>query len=159
MSAKDKNLSEHKQILDTHAGRYNIAIVVSEYHEEITGALKKACINTLLKFGVKEKNITVQTVPGAFELPLAAKWIFGKTNADAIICLGCVVKGDTDHDVYINQSVSNAIMQLNLETGVPFIFGVLTPNTIEQARERAGGKYGNKGEECAIAALHMLAIK
>ena len=133
--------------------------MVSSYYEEITGALQKGCLETLLKYGVKQKHIFVQSAPGTFELPLAAKWMWGKKKADAVICLGCVIKGDTDHDLYINQAVSNAIMQLGLQTGAPFIFGVLTPNNMQQAKDRAGGKHGNKGVEAAIAALSMLSAK
>ena len=136
-----------------------IAIVVSEYHEEITSALREGCISALKKNGVKEKNIFVESVPGAYELPLAAKWLYERKKADAVIVLGCVVKGETDHDIYINTSVSNALMNLSLQTNAPFVFGVITPNNIQQAKERAGGKHGNKGVECALATLKMLALR
>jgi 6,7-dimethyl-8-ribityllumazine synthase len=159
MAAKQKNLSQHKEQQFANAGKYKIAIVVSEYHEEITFALRDGCINTFKKYGVKEKNIVVQRAPGAFELPLAAKWVFNKKKPDAVICLGCVIKGDTDHDKYINSAVSQAIMDLSLKNSVPFIFGVLTPNNMQQAKDRAGGKRGNKGVEAAVAALKMLELK
>jgi 6,7-dimethyl-8-ribityllumazine synthase len=159
MSAKNKNLSQRKELSIPNASKYRIAIVVSEYNEGITGALRKGCIETLLKYGVKEKNIFVEPAPGAYELPLAAKWMYEKKKADAVIALGCVIKGDTDHDIYINTSVSQALMQLGLETKAPFIFGVITPNSLQQAKDRAGGKHGNKGVECAVAALKMLALK
>ena len=111
------------------------------------------------KYGVNEKNIFVSVIPGAFELPLAAKWLYEKKKADAVICLGCVIKGETDHDKYINQAVAQGVMNLCLKTGAPFIFGLLTPNTLQQAKDRAGGKHGNKGVECAVAALQMLQLK
>lgn len=159
MSSKDKNLSHHNEQKFPEAHKYKIAIAVSEYHEGITSALLKGCTDTLKKYGVKEKNIFVQTAPGAFELPLVAQWLYKEKKADAAICLGCVIKGETDHDVYINQSVSEAIVNLGLRTGAPFIFGLLTPNNLQQAKDRAGGKHGNKGVECAIAALKMLDVK
>lgn len=159
MSSKDKNLSEHTAFVATHAAKYKVAIAVSEYNEEITFALRDGAIETLKQYGVKEKNIIVEYVPGAYELPLAAQWLYEYTKADAVISLGCVVKGDTDHDIYINNAVSQAIMKLGLETDLPFVFGVITPNTQQQAKERAGGKHGNKGIECAVAALKMLELK
>jgi 6,7-dimethyl-8-ribityllumazine synthase len=161
MSAKRKNLSQHKA--DSLAGavtnKLRIAIVVSEYNEEITFALRDGAIETLKKYGVKEKNIFVELVPGAYELPLAAKWLYDKKKVDAVIALGCVIKGDTDHDIYINNAVSQALMNLSLQTKAPFVFGVITPNNFQQAKDRAGGKHGNKGVECAVAALKMLELK
>ncbi len=159
MASKHKNLSQHKAEVFANAGKYKIAIAVSEYHDDITFALRDGCLDTLKKHGVKEKNITVRLAPGAFELPLVAKWLHKHSKADAVIILGCVIKGETSHDVYINTSVAQATTDLSLQTGAPFIFGLLTPNTVEQAKARAGGKHGNKGVECAMAALKMLAIK
>jgi 6,7-dimethyl-8-ribityllumazine synthase len=159
MSSKQKSLSQPTEEKFPHAGHYKIGIVVSAYHEQITFALRDGCIDTLRKYGVAEKNIYVHLAPGAFELPLAAGWLYDKSKADAIICLGCVIKGDTDHDVYINNAVATGLMSLSLETNAPFIFGLLTPNTEQQAKDRAGGKHGNKGDECAMAALKMLALK
>ena len=159
MSAKNKNLSEHKIEAISGASKFKIAIVVSEYNEAITFALRDGAITTLKKYGVKEKNIFVELTPGAYELPLAAKWMYEKKKADAVICLGCVIKGDTDHDIYINNAVSQALMNLSLQTKAPFLFGVITPNNLQQAKDRAGGKHGNKGIECAVAALKMLALK
>ena len=159
MSSKQKNLSAHKKFGAPHAAKFKIAIAVSEYNEDITFALRDGAVNTLKEYGVKEKNISVQLVPGAFELPLAAKWLYHHKKADAVICLGCVIKGDTDHDIYINNAVSKAIMDLGLQTDCPFVFGVITPNNHQQAKDRAGGKHGNKGVECAVAALKMLEMK
>jgi 6,7-dimethyl-8-ribityllumazine synthase len=159
MASKHKSLSASGNEKFPEASKYKIGIVVSAYHEQITFALRDGCIATLKKHGVQEKHIYLQMTPGAFELPLAAGWLYDKSKADAIICLGCVIKGDTDHDVYINNAVSQALMNLSLETKAPFIFGLLTPNTEQQAKDRAGGKYGNKGDECAVAALKMLALK
>ena len=159
MSAKQKNLSSHKKFTSKHSAKFKVAIAVSEYNEDITFALRDGAVKTLLAHGVREKNIIVQLVPGAFELPLAASWLWEYKKADAVICLGCVIKGDTDHDIYINNAVSSAIMNLGLETGSPFVFGVITPNNHQQAKDRAGGKHGNKGVECAMATLKMLELK
>jgi 6,7-dimethyl-8-ribityllumazine synthase len=159
MSVKDKNLSQHSAVKAPNASKYRFAIVVSEYNEQITGALRKGCIDTLLEYGVKQKHLIVETVPGAYELPIACNWMYERKKVDAVIALGCVIKGDTDHDKYINYAVSQALMMLGIETGTPFVFGVITPNNLQQAKDRAGGKHGNKGVECAVAALKMLALK
>ena len=159
MSSKNKNLSTHTPVAIAGASKFKIAIVVSEYNEKITFALRDGAIETLKKYGVKEKNIFVELTPGAYELPLAAKWMYEKKKADAVICLGCVIKGDTDHDIYINNAVSKALIDLSVQTKAPFLFGVITPNNLQQAKDRAGGKHGNKGVECAVAALRMLALK
>ena len=159
MASKQKNLSDHKPVLSRHSAKFKIAIAVSEYNEDITFALRDGAVKTLLENGVKEKNIFVQPVPGAFELPLAASWLYDHKKADAVICLGCVIKGDTDHDIYINNAVSKAIMDLGIHTGSPFVFGVITPNNMQQAKDRAGGKHGNKGVECAVATLKMLELQ
>ena len=159
MSAKNKNLSEHHSLDVPNALKYKIAIAVSAYNEAITFALRDGAIATLKEYGVKEKNIFVELVPGAYELPLAARWLFEKKKADAVLALGCVIKGDTDHDIYINNAISQALMNLSIETKAPFLFGVITPNNLQQAKDRAGGKHGNKGVECAVAALKMLALK
>ena len=94
-------------------------------------------------------------MPGTFELPFAAKVLAETHHLTGVICLGCVIKGETDHDIYINTSVANALQQLNITFDIPFIFGVLTPNSEQQALDRAGGKHGNKGVEAAVTALKM----
>lgn len=130
--------------------------MVSVYHNNITDKLLEGCKQELLKQGVKAKNILIAESPGAYEMPLTAQWLKVHKKCDAIICLGCVIKGDTDHDVYINHAVADGLMQLNIQYKVPFVFGLLTTNTLQQAKDRAGGKAGNKGTECAQAALQML---
>lgn len=159
MASRNKNLSSYREFTTAHSVKYKVGIVVSEYNEEITFSMMAAVIDTLKQYGVKEKNIFTEFVPGAFELPLAAKWLQSAKKLHAVICLGCVIKGDTDHDIYINRAVSEAVMNLSLQTGIPFIFGLLTPNTLQQAKDRSGGKLGNKGVECAVAALKMLIMK
>jgi 6,7-dimethyl-8-ribityllumazine synthase len=159
MASSLKNLSDVGTVELKRAGEYKIGIVVSAYHNDITFALRDGAVATLKENGIAESNITVKHVPGAFELPLAAKWLKDEKNLDAVICLGCVIKGETDHDIYINTTVAKALMDLCLQDKVPYVFGVITPNTAQQAKERAGGKHGNKGVECASAALHMLSFK
>ncbi len=110
----------------------------------------------MLQHGVSQEDMEIVHVPGSFELPVAAKTLLKQRNCDAIICLGCVIKGDTEHDQFINQAISNSIAQLGIISGKPITFGVLTVNTAEQATERAGGKHGNKGIESAITAIKMV---
>lgn len=139
---------------------YKIAIVSTAWNRHIVEKLESGAIQTLLDHGVDQDDITLIMVPGAFELPFAARKVKEKNlGLDAIICLGCVIKGETPHDVYICNAVSSGIMQLNLGStfpDVPVIFGVLTTNTEEQALDRAGGKVGHKGSEAALTALHMI---
>jgi 6,7-dimethyl-8-ribityllumazine synthase len=134
-------------------------IVVSEWNTEITQKLLEGAYSTLIKYEAKEKNIVVKHVPGSFELPLGAQLMAESNKFDAIICLGCVIQGETRHFDFICSSVSQAIMNLGLEYNLPFIFGVLTPNNQEQAADRAGGKYGNKGDEAALTAIKMVSLQ
>ena len=136
-----------------------VGIVVSKWNHDITGSLLNGCRDTLVKSGVSEDDITVEYVPGSYELPMGARILSAAKKFDAIICLGCVIKGETKHDEYISQSVASGIMQLSIMMNVPIIFGVLTPNDHEQAVARAGGKLGNKGDEAAVAALEMATLK
>ena len=135
-----------------------IGIVVSEWNEEITAALLEGALNTLQRFGVLKTNIEVLTVPGSFELPFGARKLARTGSPDAVICLGCVIRGGTPHFDYICQGVTTGITGLNLSEEIPFIFGVLTTDDLQQARDRAGGKHGNKGDEAAVTALKMVAL-
>lgn len=156
MSSKFKNLSNYDKDSIPDASGMSFGIVVSEWNEEITGSLLEGALNTLQKHGVEKANIQIKFVPGSFELTYAAKVLAEEQDdLDAIICLGCVVKGETPHFDYICQSVSYGLTELNLSYDLPFIFGVLTTNTIQQARDRSGGKYGNKGDEAAVTAIKM----
>ena len=134
------------------------AIIVAEWNEEITEALFEGAVHSLISSGIKKTNITRKNVPGSFELTLGALLMAEKKNFDAVICLGCVIQGDTPHFDYICQAVAYGITEAGLKTKKPVIFGVLTTLNKQQALERAGGKYGNKGEEAAITALQMLAF-
>lgn len=151
-----KNLSEYNAELVPSAAKMTFGIVVADYNSEITFALLEGCVATLLKHGAVEKNISVHHVPGSFELPMGAQFLNEFIQPDALICLGCVITGETKHDEYISNAVANALMQLGLEYNTPFIFGVLTPRTLEQAKARAGGAHGNKGVEAAISAIKMV---
>ncbi|HQW55032.1 MAG TPA: 6,7-dimethyl-8-ribityllumazine synthase [Saprospiraceae bacterium] len=136
-----------------------IGLVFTEWNNLIIEALRTACIDNLVSNGIKPENIISLEVPGSFELPLGAKILMEQNKIQAVICLGCVIKGETSHDEHINRAVSSGIMQLSIFSNLPVIFGVLTTNNEAQAKERAGGKKGNKGEEAAIAALKMIRIK
>ncbi|MCU0447255.1 MAG: 6,7-dimethyl-8-ribityllumazine synthase [Microscillaceae bacterium] len=156
MASSLKNLSEYttKNISDIQNRVFGI--VVAEWNEEVTSALLEGAKNTLLKEGAKPENIIIKTVPGSFELSLGAQWLAQDPQIDAVICLGCVIQGDTRHFDFICQAVATGITEVNLKFNKPVIFGVLTPNTLEQALDRAGGKHGNKGDEAAITAIKML---
>ncbi|MEQ9592384.1 MAG: 6,7-dimethyl-8-ribityllumazine synthase [Cyclobacteriaceae bacterium] len=132
------------------------AIVVAQWNEEITEALFEGAHETLIKLGAKKNNITRVNVPGSYELPLAAQRMTKQKDTSAVICLGCVIQGETPHFDYICDAVANGIMRVNLDSGKPVAFGVLTTLDKKQALERAGGKYGNKGEEAALTVVEML---
>jgi 6,7-dimethyl-8-ribityllumazine synthase len=135
-----------------------VAIVVSEWNEEITEALYDGAVDSLVAHGFKKANILRRNVPGSFELPLACQWMADRKDIHAVLSLGCVIQGDTPHFDYICQAVSYGIMEVNLKSGKPVVFGVLTTLNKKQALERAGGKLGNKGEEAAITAIRMLEL-
>ena len=158
MSTNNKfNFSLEKyNILDN--SNLKIGIVVSEWNSDITNNLLTGAVKELMSNGITKKNIFVNWVPGSFELIYGCKQIL-KKNFDAIIAIGCVIKGDTDHYEYICSSVSNGIMQLNIESNTPVIFCVLTDHNKGQSTERSGGKHGNKGSEAAIAAIKMASFK
>jgi 6,7-dimethyl-8-ribityllumazine synthase len=136
-----------------------IGIVVADWHNDITSLLLSGALDVLKKGGIKASDITVMQAPGSFELPLSAQWLIKDNKVNAVICLGCIIKGETPHFDFISQAVAQGIMNLNLTYNIPVIFGVLTTNTIQQAKERSGGKHGNKGAEAAAAALEMLENK
>jgi 6,7-dimethyl-8-ribityllumazine synthase len=137
-------------------GRF--AIVVSRYNEHITGKLLASAVETLQAEGVGEEAIDVAWVPGAWEIPLLARRFALSKKYVAVLCLGAVIKGETTHDEHINRQVSLSLGQIALEAGLPVLFGVLTCNTVEQAIHRSGGNVGNKGQECAAAALEMVRL-
>ncbi len=158
MSSSLKNLSDYssKNVVDiTHK---TFAIVVSEWNVEITESLYNGALATLLKHGAQKNNIYKIDVPGSYELSLGAQKMAQRSDVDAVICIGCVIQGDTKHFDFICNAVAQGITNVSLKYDKPVIFGVLTPNTQQQALDRAGGKFGNKGDEAAITAIKMLAL-
>lgn len=155
MASSLKNLSNYRTEDVPDASEMKFGIVVSEWNEEITGALYEGAKNLLLKHGASEDNILVRYVPGSFELTHGARILAEKTHVDAVICLGCVIEGGTPHFDYVCQGVTEGITHLNVKYDIPFIFGVLTTANQQQALDRAGGKHGNKGDEAAITAIKM----
>lgn len=131
------------------------ALVVSRFNDFIGSKLKEGALDTLLRSGAQENDITVVTVPGSFEIPLIAKVLSQKGGYDAIICLGVVIRGDTPHFDYICSEVAKGISRVSMEGGIPVSFGIITADTIEQAIERAGTKSGNKGRDAALSAIEM----
>lgn len=140
---------------DYLADRFRFAIVVSRFNEYITSKMLEGCENTLSRHGAAPEQIEVVWVPGSFEIPTAAKRIADRKRADAIICLGCIIRGDTAHFDHVSRETAKGIAEVGRRTGVPCIFGILTCDTIEQAIERAGTKMGNAGRTAAMAALEM----
>ncbi|MEI6122667.1 MAG: 6,7-dimethyl-8-ribityllumazine synthase [Bacteroidota bacterium] len=159
MSPKKTNLSDVAPIKGKIPSKIKIGIVVSEWNSEVTYALRDGAVATLLQMGLKKSAIIVKNVPGSFELPLGAQFLLDNKDVDAVICLGCVIQGETRHFEFICQAVSQQISRLNLDFNSPVIFGVLTTNTQEQALARSGGKHGNKGIEAAAAAIKMLQLR
>ncbi|KPK86832.1 MAG: 6,7-dimethyl-8-ribityllumazine synthase [Bacteroides sp. SM23_62_1] len=158
MPTKKKNLSEYSPLEIPSSKNMRFGVVVSEWNKEITDALLQGTLTTLKRTGVLADNIMVINVPGSFEIPFAAKQLAESTKPDAVICLGCVIQGETRHFDYICQGVTQGITELNLKYNIPFIFGILTTQNILQARERAGGTHGNKGVEAAITAIKMVDV-
>jgi 6,7-dimethyl-8-ribityllumazine synthase len=156
---KKQNLSQHGDIPQLK-NKVKIGIVVSDWNETITGALKEGALAFLHEAGIAKNRIFVQSVPGSFELPYGASTLLElDCTIDAVICLGCIIQGETRHFEFISQAVANGIMRVSLDYDLPVIFGVLTCDTIEQAQERAGGKHGNKGVEAAYTCLKMLELQ
>lgn len=156
MATSLKNLSEYDINSVPNAEGMKVGIVVAEWNIDITGALRDGAIKSLLKHGVKEEDIMLTYVPGTFELTFGAAKLMNETELDAIITLGCVIKGDTPHFDYVCSGATQGITQLNTEGDVPVVFGVLTTDNLQQALDRSGGKHGNKGDEAAITAIKMI---
>ncbi|ETZ20086.1 6,7-dimethyl-8-ribityllumazine synthase [Pedobacter sp. V48] len=156
MATQLKNLSDFSHTTVPNGSAFKIAIAVAEWNAEITGSLYNGALETLTKHGVAQENIRSIAVPGSFELTSAADLLLQKhKDLDAVICLGCVIQGDTKHFDFICDAVANGITQVSVKHSKPVIFGVLTTNNQQQAIDRAGGKHGNKGDEAAITALKM----
>lgn len=158
MASSQKSLSDFSTQGVESAGQFRYGFVVSEWNEEVTESLYSGALQTLKDQGVPKENIERVNVPGSFELSLGAQKLAQREDLDAIICLGCVIRGETPHFDFICDAVAHGITNVGLKYDKPVIFGVLTTNDAKQAMERAGGKHGNKGDEAAITAIKMLMI-
>lgn len=159
MATEGKNLSDYNKNQLPDAQKFRIGLVVSEWNEQVTESLFNGAYTCLVENGVLEQNITRLNVPGTFELSYGAQKMAGTNQFDAIITIGCVIQGETRHFDFVCQGVTQGIAHLNATQATPVIFCVLTDNTLQQSLDRSGGKHGNKGTECAVAAIKMAAIK
>ena len=158
MATINHNLSEYDSNSVPNASEMRFGIVVSEWNHLITGNLLKGAVNTLKKHDVKDENLFIESVPGSFELSFGAKCLAESNDLDAVILLGCVIRGDTPHFDYVCEGVTQGCVALNMKYNIPFIFGLLTTDNKKQAEERAGGIHGNKGDEAAITAIKMASM-
>jgi len=159
MATAIKNLSHYDINTIPNAENMRFGIVVSEWNEKITTGLLNGALTALKENGAKEENILVQFVPGSFELPLGAQHLFEYKKVDGVVCLGSVVQGETKHFDFVCTGTTQGIMDVSLKYDKPVIFGLLTDNTMQQAIDRSGGKYGNKGIDCALACIKMIDAK
>jgi 6,7-dimethyl-8-ribityllumazine synthase len=155
-----KNLSDYNSNEIPSAKGMKIGIAVAEWNGHITGALLNGALNILKQHGALDSDIIVKQIPGSYELPTAAQFFFESSlEIDAVICIGCLIKGETVHFEYICEAISQGIKDVSLKYNKPVIFGVLTVLTEQQALDRCGGKHGNKGDEAAITAIKMIALQ
>lgn len=158
MATEGNNLSEYDFTKVPDASEMKIGIVVSEWNEDVTLGLLNGAKSILEKHGVAEENLQIHFVPGAYELPLGAQLLLENLDLDAVVCLGCVIQGETKHFDYVCEGTALGIKDVSLKYNKPVIFGVLTDNTKQQSLDRSGGKHGNKGDEAAITAIKMVAL-
>lgn len=151
-----QNLSEYNFNSVPDASSMRVGIVASEWNQNITEKLLEGACNTLERHGVKQENLSIERVPGSFELTFGAKKMAENKKTDAVIVIGCVIRGDTPHFDYVCSAVTQGVTELNLKHDIPFIFGMLTTENMQQAEDRAGGRYGNKGDEAAVTAIKMI---
>ena len=159
MATHLKGLSDFSHIEIPSAESFRFGIVVSQWNAEVTGALFDGAYTALIKNGALLQNIIEVPVPGSFELTSGADILLSSVKVDAVICLGCVIQGETRHFDFICNAVANGVTNVSLKHNKPVIFGVLTTDNLQQAKDRAGGKHGNKGEEAAVTAIMMASIK
>src|SRR4051812_48626854 len=155
MATQLKNLSDFSNTTIPAAGPYRFGIVVAEWNAKITGALYEGAYQSLIDNGVLADNIFTYPVPGSFELTSGADILLKNKDLDAVICLGCVIQGETRHFDFICAAVANGVTNVAIKYSKPVIFGVLTTDNQQQAIDRAGGKHGNKGDEAAVTAIKM----
>lgn len=159
MATHLKGLSDFSHIEIPSAKAFRFGIVVSQWNAEVTGALYEGAYSALINNGALAENILEIQVPGSFELTSGADLLLATKDVDAVICLGCVIQGETRHFDFICHAVANGVTQVSVKYNKPVIFGVLTTDNLEQAKDRSGGKHGNKGEEAAVTAIMMAQIK
>ncbi len=159
MASSEKNLSDVNLSRNLDISTFRFGIVVSEWNEQVTESLYSGAFQTLIGAGADRAKIERINVPGTFELSLGSQWMAERADIDAVICLGCVIQGETRHFDFICNAVADGITNVGLKFSKPAIFGVLTTDNMKQALDRAGGKHGNKGDEAAATAIKMLAIK
>ena len=157
MATAYHHLSDYDAASVPSAEGMRFGIVVADWNDRFTYAMADAAIATLKQHGAAEDDILVKHVPGSFELVYGATWMVENANVDAVIAIGCVIRGDTPHFDYICQGTTQGLAELNLRVKVPVIYGLLTCNTMEQAEARTGGILGNKGTECGVTAIKMVA--
>ncbi len=157
MATRNHNLSNYDINSVPQAHGMKVGIVVSEWNNNVTGALLNGAMTTLQKHGVSPEDIHVETVPGSFELIHASR-LMAKTDVDAVIAIGCVIRGDTPHFDYICQGTTQGLAHLNATGNKPVVYGLITTDNMQQALDRCGGQMGNKGDECAITAIKMIAL-
>ena len=155
---KKTNLSDYDHTAVPNGKDFRIGIIAAEWNREVTDAMLHGAYDTLIQHGVDDENIIVAHVPGTFELTTAADMMLTHTDIDAVICIGCVIQGETRHFEFICQAVSQGLTNVAIKHGMPVIFSVLTCDTMQQAIDRAGGRHGNKGVEGAVTALKMVAL-
>jgi 6,7-dimethyl-8-ribityllumazine synthase len=158
MSSQLKNLSDFSETTIPSAAPYSFGIVVAEWNSAITNALYQGAYKSLVDNGALAENIYTYLVPGSFELTSGVDLLLKNTRLDAVLCLGCVIQGETRHFDFICNAVANGITNVSVKYSKPVIFGVLTTDNQQQAVERSGGKYGNKGIEAAVTAIKMAAL-
>lgn len=156
MATVHSNLSEYDASKVPSGANATIALVVAEWNEEITSALAQGAYDTLVKHQVKPEKIDIKHVPGTYELPLGAQFCLEQKKYDAVICVGSVIRGETEHFTFVCEAAAQGIKDVGLKYNKPVIFCVLTDNNIEQSLARSGGKHGNKGDEAAVTALKMI---
>lgn len=159
MATAGRNLSDYSKENLTNCADFKIGIVVSEWNDSITMNLLEGAKSALLENGVNEENIYIRFVPGAFELPLGAQYMCTYADVDGVIAIGVVIQGETKHFDFVCEGTTQGIMDVNLKFSTPVSFCVLTDNNLQQSIDRSGGKHGNKGIECAVACLKMIALK
>ncbi|MDR1336206.1 MAG: 6,7-dimethyl-8-ribityllumazine synthase [Tannerella sp.] len=155
MATAYQNLSDYNFDSIPDASSLRVGIIVSEWNQAITEKLLEGTCNTLERHGVKAKNMYVERVSGSFELTFGARQLAEHREPDVVIVLGCVIRGETPHFDCVCSGVTQGITALNLQYDIPFVFGLLTTDTLRQSEERAGGRYGNKGDEAAVTAIKM----